>query len=175
MENGYEYVDLGLSVKWATCNVGADKPEDYGDYYAWGETEPKSEYTWENYKFRKSGNEDWNVKFNKYGVKVDGKTYKVTQVNANAFTGSKIKSAVVNKNVKKIKKNAFKNSKAVQLIVKTKKLTKKSVKGSLKGSKIKKVVVKVGSKKANKKYVKKYKKYFTKKNAGKKVKVVKAN
>ena len=108
-------------------------------------------------------------------VKVDGKTYKVTQVNANAFTGSKIKSAVVNKNVKKIKKNAFKNSKAVQLIVKTKKLTKKSVKGSLKGSKIKKVVVKVGSKKANKKYVKKYKKYFTKKNAGKKVKVVKAN
>jgi len=74
MENGYEYVDLRLSVKWATCNVGADKPEDYGDYFAWGETEPKSEYTWENYKFRKSGNEDWNVKFNKYGVKVDGKT-----------------------------------------------------------------------------------------------------
>ena len=36
VENGYEYVDLGLSVKWATCNVGADKPEDYGDFFAWG-------------------------------------------------------------------------------------------------------------------------------------------
>ena len=36
--NGYEYVDLGLSVKWATCNVGANKPEDYGVYFAWGET-----------------------------------------------------------------------------------------------------------------------------------------
>lgn len=35
--NGHEYVDLGLSVKWATSNVGADNPWDYGDYYAWGE------------------------------------------------------------------------------------------------------------------------------------------
>ena len=42
--NGYEYVDLGLSVMWATCNIGADSPEDYGDYYAWGETETKSTY-----------------------------------------------------------------------------------------------------------------------------------
>ena len=46
--NGHEYVDLGLSVKWATCNVGASSPEDYGDYYAWGETTTKSEYTSEN-------------------------------------------------------------------------------------------------------------------------------
>lgn len=38
IENGHEYVDLGLSVKWATCNVGASRPEDYGDYYAWGNT-----------------------------------------------------------------------------------------------------------------------------------------
>ncbi|MCD7710390.1 MAG: DUF1566 domain-containing protein [Porphyromonadaceae bacterium] len=43
--NGHEYVDLGLSVMWATCNVGADSPSDYGNYYAWGETETKSEYT----------------------------------------------------------------------------------------------------------------------------------
>ena len=42
--NGHEYVDLGLSVKWATCNVGASKPEDYGDYFAWGETQPKTDY-----------------------------------------------------------------------------------------------------------------------------------
>ena len=43
-ENGHEYVDLGLSVKWATCNVGATKPEEYGDYFAWGETQPKDYY-----------------------------------------------------------------------------------------------------------------------------------
>lgn len=50
---GHEYVDLGLSVKWATCNVGASKPEDYGDYYAWGETATKSDYRWETYKWSK--------------------------------------------------------------------------------------------------------------------------
>ena len=43
-ENGYEYVDLGLSVKWATCNVGATTPEEYGDYFAWGETSTKERY-----------------------------------------------------------------------------------------------------------------------------------
>ena len=39
--NGHEWVDLGLSVKWATCNIGAHRPEDYGDYFAWGENRPK--------------------------------------------------------------------------------------------------------------------------------------
>ena len=48
--NGHEYVDLGLSVKWATCNVGANSPEDYGNYYAWGETTTKSTYTESNSK-----------------------------------------------------------------------------------------------------------------------------
>ena len=48
--NGHDYVDLGLSVKWATCNVGASSPSDYGNYYAWGETTTKSEYTEENCK-----------------------------------------------------------------------------------------------------------------------------
>jgi len=62
----HEYVDLGLSVKWATCNVGADKPEDYGDYYAWGELEPKENYTWENYRFRTSGYDEGTVRFSKY-------------------------------------------------------------------------------------------------------------
>lgn len=47
---GHGYVDLGLSVKWATCNVGATSPEDYGDYFAWGETETKSTYTEGNSK-----------------------------------------------------------------------------------------------------------------------------
>ena len=49
----YEYVDLGLSVKWATCNVGATKPEEYGDYFAWGEIEPKTYYSWSTYKWCK--------------------------------------------------------------------------------------------------------------------------
>ena len=48
-----EYVDLGLTVNWATCNVGADKPEDYGDYYAWGEIEIKSVYQKSNYRLHK--------------------------------------------------------------------------------------------------------------------------
>ena len=59
--NRHECVDLGLSVKWATCNVGASSPEDYGDYYAWGETETKSTYNWNNYKWSIN-----NVFFNKY-------------------------------------------------------------------------------------------------------------
>lgn len=48
--NGHEYIDLGLpsGLKWATCNVGANKPEDYGNYYAWGETKTKSSYTQSN-------------------------------------------------------------------------------------------------------------------------------
>lgn len=47
----HEYVDLGLSVKWATCNIGATAPEDYGDYFAWGETETKTDYSWSTYKY----------------------------------------------------------------------------------------------------------------------------
>ena len=40
------YVDLGLSVKWATCNVRASQPQEYGDYYAWGETNTKDHFFW---------------------------------------------------------------------------------------------------------------------------------
>ena len=52
-ENGHDYVDLGLTsgTKWATCNVGANKPQDYGDYYAWGETTTKETYSWSTYKY----------------------------------------------------------------------------------------------------------------------------
>ena len=49
----HEYVDLGLpsGTLWATCNVGATAPEEYGDYFAWGETEPKEVYNWTTYKW----------------------------------------------------------------------------------------------------------------------------
>ncbi len=48
----HAYVDLGLpsGLLWATCNVGAETPEDYGDYFAWGETTPKDTYDWSNYQ-----------------------------------------------------------------------------------------------------------------------------
>lgn len=51
-----EVVDLGLpsGLKWRSMNVGASKPEDYGNYYAWGETTPKTSYTWSNYKYGSS-------------------------------------------------------------------------------------------------------------------------
>lgn len=51
--NGHEYVDLDLpsGIKWASCNVGANSPEEYGGYYAWGETEEKENYDWSTYKW----------------------------------------------------------------------------------------------------------------------------
>ena len=51
--DGHAYVDLGLSSgnKWATCNVGASKSVEYGDYFAWGETKSKKDYSWESYKW----------------------------------------------------------------------------------------------------------------------------
>ena len=63
-ENGHEWVDLGLSVKWATCNVGATKPEEYGDYYAWGETTTKSTYNWSTYKWCNGGSYTALSKYN---------------------------------------------------------------------------------------------------------------
>ena len=62
--NGHEYVDLGISVKWATCNVGADNPWDYGDYFAWGDTEPKSDYSWSTYKWWVDSYDDIQTKYN---------------------------------------------------------------------------------------------------------------
>lgn len=57
-------VDLGLSVYWAECNLGAEKPEDYGDYYAWGEVETKEDYSWSTYKFGTSS----SGPFSKYNI-----------------------------------------------------------------------------------------------------------
>ncbi|MGM9746077.1 MAG: hypothetical protein ACI30H_03875 [Paludibacteraceae bacterium] len=56
--SGHEYVDLGLpsGLKWATCNVGATAPEEYGDHYAWGETAPKSSYSSDNYSYSDNPN-----------------------------------------------------------------------------------------------------------------------
>ena len=79
-EHDHEYVDLGLpsGTLWATCNIGASAPEEYGDYFAWGETEPKDDYNWNTNKW---GYYDENSKLhitkyntnNGYGT-VDNKT-----------------------------------------------------------------------------------------------------
>lgn len=93
--NGHEYIDLGLpsGLKWATCNVGANKPEEYGDHFAWGETEPyyteghsqdkpcsnwktnKTGYDWASYNWC-NGSYDTQTKYctsSSYGT-VDNKT-----------------------------------------------------------------------------------------------------
>ena len=63
-EDEVEQVDLGLpsGTIWATCNLGAESPEECGDYYSWGETKPKDCYYWDNYKF---GDKDNLTKYNK--------------------------------------------------------------------------------------------------------------
>ena len=76
-KDGYEYVDLGLpsGIKWAAYNVGATKPEEYGGYYAWGETEEKENYDWSTYKWC-NGSDETLTKYCKntsYGT-VDNKT-----------------------------------------------------------------------------------------------------
>ena len=73
----YEAIDLGLpsGIKWASFNVGATKPEEYGGYYAWGETEEKEDYGWETYKWC-NGSENIMTKYcinSRYGT-VDNKT-----------------------------------------------------------------------------------------------------
>lgn len=66
---GHEYVDLNLpsGILWATCNVGATSPEDYGNYFAWGETTPKTIYNWNTYKYR-NGNTEFDVWQNNYNL-----------------------------------------------------------------------------------------------------------
>ncbi len=93
--NGYDWVDLGLpsGLKWAAYNIGATAPEEYGDYFAWGETQPyyssrspftwkegkSAGYAWASYQFRTEGDNWDNVKFSKYNFDseygpVDNKT-----------------------------------------------------------------------------------------------------
>ena len=76
-------VDLGLSVKWAECNLGAEKPEDYGDYYAWGEVEPyyssQDPLTW---KYGKTGY-DWTS----YSL-CNGKSSTLTKYNTSSSFGT---------------------------------------------------------------------------------------
>lgn len=100
-----EYVDLGLSVKWATCNVGATKPEEYGDYFAWGATEPlyvagyaqenpqqhwkagKSDgYTWVNTPYQTANTTDYSsTKWTKYLGSTSSENKDPSATDANAL------------------------------------------------------------------------------------------
>ena len=81
--NGHDYVDLGLSVKWATCNVGATKPEGYGNQYAWGETEYKSYCSWSNYKYCNGSNMSMTKYCNDSSYGYDGFTDNKTTLDLN--------------------------------------------------------------------------------------------
>ncbi len=90
--NGHEWVDLGLpsGVKWATCNVGANSPEDYGDYFAWGETQPKENYDWSTYKWC-NGTHDSQNKYctsSSYGIVDNKKTLEASDDAAYVQWGS---------------------------------------------------------------------------------------
>ena len=89
-----EYVDLGLpsGLKWAKCNLGASKPSDYGDYYAWGETAPKADYTWATYKWMQAGQSDSKY-ITKYTI-ADGYTECIWYDSAGNFIGDN-KTALV--------------------------------------------------------------------------------
>ena len=82
-----EYVDLGLpsGLKWAKCNLGASKPSDYGDYYAWGETAPKADYDWATYKWMQAGQSDSKY-ITKYTI-ADGETEGIWYDSSGAFIG----------------------------------------------------------------------------------------
>lgn len=83
-----EYVDLGLpsGLKWAKCNLGASKPSDYGDWYAWGEIEVKDKWAiWEFYKWMQAGQSDWKY-ITKYTI-ADGETGAIWYDSSGNFIG----------------------------------------------------------------------------------------
>jgi len=71
--NGHEYVDMGNGLKWATCNVGAVRPEEYGDFYAWAESETKDDFTSASYQWTLNNGVDIYYNILKYTY-ADGKT-----------------------------------------------------------------------------------------------------
>ena len=80
---GAEAVDLGLpsSTKWANMNVGAEKPEDYGHYFAWGETEPKEVYNWDTYQYGYYNDDDDYSHLVNIGSDIAGTAYDAATVN----------------------------------------------------------------------------------------------
>lgn len=70
-----QVIDLGLSVYWASCNLGAESPEEYGNYYAWGETESKMIYELDNYSYYDKDKEEYiNIGYDISGTEYDAAT-----------------------------------------------------------------------------------------------------
>lgn len=65
---GYGYIDMGVSVKWAYCNIGATSPKEAGSYFLWGETTPRRIGDWRKYKFWSNGDDYYDVTFIKYVI-----------------------------------------------------------------------------------------------------------
>ncbi len=78
--NGHEWVDLGLSVKWATCNIGANDPTDKGHFFAWGETEAKAFFSKDTYRL----NSFWGG-YKKIGNNIAGTKYDAAAVQWGGF------------------------------------------------------------------------------------------
>ncbi|MBO4550910.1 MAG: Ig-like domain-containing protein, partial [Bacteroidaceae bacterium] len=92
----HEYVDLGLpsGTLWATCNIGANSPEEYGDYFAWGETTaPKEYYIWGNYQWMIPGGENW-YEISKYTID-DNQTSGCWYRNEEVFVGDGVRELTV--------------------------------------------------------------------------------
>lgn len=113
--DGHDYVDMGDGLKWATVNIGATAPEDYGSYFAWAETKTKGYYSYDNYAFFKEANKP---------------PFILTSVNAGEISGSKYDAAKVNwgGSWRMPTKSEFEN---LCYYTKTKKCTYKGVKGVL--------------------------------------------
>lgn len=93
-EGEYNYVELDLpsGTLWATYNVGATKPTEYGDYFAWGETKPKEHYSWHNYKWSTEEDDDdgydYQITITKYRTKIYGGNGKALEKEDDAATAN---------------------------------------------------------------------------------------
>ena len=80
--NGHEWVDLGLpsGTKWATCNIGASSPNEYGNYYAWGETREKNYYQYDEYDYASTDISSLKIIFKYVGKDISGTDKDVAHV-----------------------------------------------------------------------------------------------
>ena len=98
LEDNHEYVDLGLpsGTLWATCNIGASAPEEYGDYFAWGETEPKDNYDYNTYKWYNRGHRHFTKYHKDYAYYDDSGNYFSVPADGNTVLDPEDDAAYVN-------------------------------------------------------------------------------
>ena len=123
---GHEYVNLGLSVMWATCNIGASTPQEYGDYFAWGETVPHYEsgyaqeepqthwksdmsggYWWSTYKWSKETNSTLTKYCNDSNSGNEGLTDKMTKLVEDILSVARLESGAIKLNKEVVDASEF--------------------------------------------------------------------